>query len=336
LEIMVVSTQEETRLYVGLHDGLTTLTSSDGGLNWKVVSTAPVDHAVARIVASPSDPLRAYMVAYESGVFRTDDAGTSWVRLNTYPRVHAHSVDIHPEDPNLIFIGSEPAAVFMSSNGGQTWSECDGFSSVPGAKDWSFHWEGRSAHVRDIRVAPHDSDWIYAGIEVGGVLRSRDGGIHWEELTGIDPDVHTIDLSPLYSGVVYAGTANGPFRSRDAGDTWESISFGIAQPYTLPITASPNDPEHVLVGVASSSRRKNGEAYISITGGREWTRLDPLCSEEDMTVAFAWDPVSSERVYAVTEMGKLLISQDCGFSWVVSGMHLPRVAVGAFAVTVIR
>ncbi|SVD14508.1 uncharacterized protein METZ01_LOCUS367362, partial [marine metagenome] len=62
-----------TRIYVGMHDGVTTLTSTDDGTSWKRGPTTKLAHAAAKVAASPSSSERAYIVAYESGIHRTDD-----------------------------------------------------------------------------------------------------------------------------------------------------------------------------------------------------------------------------------------------------------------------
>ena len=74
--------------------------------------------AAARLTSSPANPQRAYLAAYEAGVYRTDDGGSTWQRLGSYPTDYAHSVLAHPNEPDTVFVGSEPAAIFRSSDGG--------------------------------------------------------------------------------------------------------------------------------------------------------------------------------------------------------------------------
>ena len=66
---------DQRKLYVGTHDGVCVLTSSDGGRKWAQGVVTPLDHAAARLTVSMTEPKRAYLAAYESGVYRTDDGG---------------------------------------------------------------------------------------------------------------------------------------------------------------------------------------------------------------------------------------------------------------------
>ena len=322
-----------TRIYVGMHDGITTLTSSDGGGSWQQGPTTPLEHAAAKVAASASSPERAYLVAYEAGVHRTDDGGQTWRQLTAYPTVHAHSLAVHPTNPDIVYIGSEPASVYCTLDGGSSWEECTAFRDVPGADEWSFHWEGRHAHVRDLRLAPGNPDLLYAGIEVGGILRSPDGGRTWEHLHGADTDVHKVVASPSKPSTVYAATARGPFRSDDGGDTWEDIGRGLERRHNIPIIQAPDDHNLVIAGVASTARRQEAEVVRSTDGGRTWSKLEGLGAEDNMVIALAWDPANANHVFAGTDKGSIHMSTDRGASWSVIYDSLPTVAVGAIAVT---
>ena len=99
---------------------------------------------------------------------------------------------MHPQDAQTVYVGSEPATVFGSHDGGESWKECVGFRAVPEAQQWFFHSETRHSHVRDLRMAPHDPRRLYAGIEVGGVVCSRDGGVSWQQLPGTHDDISSL------------------------------------------------------------------------------------------------------------------------------------------------
>ena len=79
--------------------------------------------------------------------------GATWIpTLRHTP----HSVLAHTEERDTIYVGSEPATVFRSADGGSTWDEFAGFRAVPEASDWGFHSPTRDSHVRDLRFAPND------------------------------------------------------------------------------------------------------------------------------------------------------------------------------------
>jgi photosystem II stability/assembly factor-like uncharacterized protein len=317
------------RLYIGSHDGVCALNSSDGGKTWEASERTPLSHAASRLTASSSNPRRAYLAAYESGVYRTDDGGVTWQHLASYPSDYAHSVLVHPEDHQRVYVGSEPATIFSSRDGGETWKEDTGFRAVPESSQWSFHSETRDSHVRDLRMAPQDPAILYAGIEVGGMVRSRDEGQTWKQLPGLHDDIHCIGLSPARPQTVYVATARGPYRSDDEGKNWELINQGIERRYALHVSAAPEDADIVLLTVSENSRRLNPQLLRSTNGGRDWQAVDSMGGDDDMVVGIDWDTNNARRVYAGTDHGRVYYSDDSGESWNQIQVELGTIAVGA-------
>ena len=328
---MTQNNNQHRKLYVGMHDGVSAVTSSDSGRTWEQGTTTALTNAAARLSASPALAQRAYLAAYEAGVYRTDDGGSTWKHLSSYPTQYAHSVLTHPDDAQTLYVGSEPAAVFRSSDGGESWQECSEFGKVPEADQWYFHGD-RASHVRDLRMSTHSPGTIYAGIEVGGVVRSRDAGATWEQLQGTDDDVHLVDLSRALPQRMYVATAEAPFRSDDGGDHWELINHGLERPYTLHITSAPDDADLVLVSVSSGAGRNSPQLYRSVNGGRGWALIKEVGSDGDMVVAIDWDPGNPSRVYAGTGGGSVFCSNDRGATWESLRVSLPSIAVGALIV----
>ena len=96
---------QNRKLYVGMHDGVCVVTSSDGGRTWEQGKVTPLAHAASRLTVSPTEPQRAYLAAYETGVYRTDDGGHTWQVLSAYPSDYAHGVLVHPEDSQMVYVG---------------------------------------------------------------------------------------------------------------------------------------------------------------------------------------------------------------------------------------
>ena len=327
--------QDQRLIYVGMHDGVCAVSSNDGGNTWSQGPVTQLPHAAARVAVSPVDSNRAWVAAYEAGVYRTDDGGATWTHVDSYPSDYAHSVLADTTSADAVYVGSEPAALFRSGDAGASWEECRSFRDVPESTNWGFHAPTRDSHVRDLVVSPVDSSVLFAGIEVGGVVRSTDGGNTWQQLPGLDDDIHCLHLGTDQESRVYVATASAPFRSNDGGDQWEQINDGLDRRYTLHIAASPDDADQVLVTVSENARRKSPQFYRSADGGQSWTKIDGLGEGEDaesMVVAFEWDPSSPDDVYAGTDGGQLYHSPDRGQTWQRMPVTLPSVAVGALAV----
>ncbi len=320
------------KLHVGTLDGVSALSSEDGGRTWHQGKITPLVNAAARLSVSPADPKRVYLAAYEAGVLRTDDGGANWHQLDSYPTDYAHSVMAHPQERDTVYVGSEPAAVFRSRDRGQAWEECSGFRAVPESDKWFFHGEIRDSHVRELKMAPDNPEIIYAGIEVGGMVRSRDSAVNWEQLEGTDDDIHFVNLSSANPSRVYVATAVAPFRSDDGGENWELINGGLERPYTLHIAAAPDDADQVLVTVSTNAGRSNPQFYRSTDGGRHWQLVGSIGCDDDMVVAIDWDPTHNGRVYAGTDQGKIFWSDDRGLTWEAVSISLPAIAIGSLVV----
>ena len=323
-------------IYVGMHDGVCAVTSDDDGKNWRQGPVTTLPHAASRLTASPVNPERAYLAAYEAGVYRTDDAGVTWRHIDSYPTGYAHSVLAHPVEPDAVYAGSEPAAVFQSKDAGESWQECSGFRAVPESTAWGFHAPTRDSHVRDLRVSPVDPNHLYAGIEVGGMVRSRDGGSSWQQLPGLDDDIHCVNLSGTRPQRVYVATASAPYRTDDGGDR-----LGVDQRRSGPPLHPPRrrGPPTTRTSCWSRCRKtpgattRNSTAPLTAARAGGWSRgLGSGENPEDMVVAFEWDPHSPGHVYAGTDGGKLYASNDRGETWQQLPVTLSSVAVGALAV----
>jgi photosystem II stability/assembly factor-like uncharacterized protein len=327
----MANTVDRTRLIVGTATGVCQVMSTADGQAEIIGRMTSLPHAVARLAVCQTQPHIVYLAAYEGGMWRSDDGGGTWRQLPAYPVAHAHSVVVDPHDPSLVYVGSEPAAIFQSRDGGETWCECEGFRAVPESKGWHF-FAPRQAHVRDLTMGADDPQRLYAGLEVGGVVRSTDGGATWQQLQGPYEDVHSLSVTPAQASTLYAATARQPWRSDDGGDTWTAIGHGLPHRYIVPIAAAPDTPDLVLVSCSTSFQRQTGHLARSMDGGRSWQKPAWPGPDDDMVIAIAWDTTTPRTVFAGTDGGKLYRSMDRGASWHALPVELDSVAVGGLEV----
>src|SRR5262249_25899775 len=122
---------------------------------------------------------------------------------------------------------------------------------------------------------------IYLPIEVGGVVRTDDGGATWENIHGgIHDDVHALAVHPRRSSTLYAATRTGFGRSDSYGREWVPANEGLEHPYCRAIGIDAADPDCLYTAAASTNpggwRRPSGAEtalFHSRDGARTWRRL---------------------------------------------------------------
>src|SRR5207244_681746 len=118
-----------------------------------------------------------------------------------------------------LYVGIEPAMLFRSADGGTTWTRLAAIDALPTRASWYFPPPPHQPHVRSIDFLPHAARSVLAGVEVGGVLLSPDGGVSWREMNdGVHVDVHTVRPDPGQPGRLIAVTGDGVYRSEDDGE----------------------------------------------------------------------------------------------------------------------
>ena len=132
----------------------------------------------------------------------------------------------HPLEERL-YAGTHPAHLYISTDAGETWTELEGLQALPSRSEWHTPRHRNEAHVRGLRTAGEDR--LVAGIEVGGVHVSDDGGETWtERRSGLHDDVHHV----LVDGEQwFASTGDGLYRSGDEGRTWRRLDRDLEGRY---------------------------------------------------------------------------------------------------------
>lgn len=254
------------------------------------------------------------------GVYRSDDLGDSWQDANQgLDTHHIRWLAYHPEISDFELAGTEPAGIYISRDGGESWQAAPELEELRQRFGWYLPYSPAAGCVRGFAL--HGED-IYAAVEVGGVLVSRDGGESWKLADGsrdyphsapppfIHPDVHSIAVHPTTAQMLYAPTGGGFYRSWDGGSTWTQLYHC----YCRAVWVDPADPEHILLGPADSVDR-NGRIEQSLDGGRSWQP-----ASADLEVPWSNHMVErfvqvEDEMLAVLSNGDLLSAPSASLEW---------------------
>ena len=243
------------------------------GNNWRESIRGLKDHQITSLIAREG----VILAGTTRGIYRSEDAGHTWHEMNKPLTVrHIRWLAYHPDISDLEFAGTEPANIFVSHNGGESWRACPEVAQLRDRHHWSMPYSPEAGCIRGF--AFHGLR-VYAAVEVGGVLRSDDKGETWQLAEGSDgnpdfegppapfiyPDVHSISVHPSSADLVYAPTGGGFYRSYDGGKTWK-LHYEC---YCRTVWVDPLDPDYLILSPADDVDR-NGRIEASHDGGQSW------------------------------------------------------------------
>ena len=266
--------------------------------------------------------------SYGNGLYRSEDGGSTWSSANEGLTASAfRCIAPDPLYPGAILAGTEPARIFRSRDGGRTWQELAGITRIEGHERWFLPYSPRAGAVRNIYAPPGSTGRLLASVEVGGLLRSDDGGETWTCAPVIeDDDIHHITGHPhqpdlLYASLGYASLPHrrregeqrqfgGIARSRDGGQTWPTLETDYTRATIIP----PARPDLVLAGPAPHVGR-DGRIVVSSDGGDTWEPAGEGIDTPmpDMVELFVAAP--DDTIWAVCSGGRLLRATPGAWHW---------------------
>ena len=261
-----------TKLILATEQGIV-ICQRDGD-SWKESNRALKDYSVTSAIAREG----VILVGTQDGIFRSDDEGKTWEEIsNGLTDRHVRWMAYHPDISDLEFAGTEPANIFVSKNGGESWRACPEVAQLRDQFRWSLPYSPEAGCVRGLAF---NGSRVYAAVEVGGVLVSDDNGETWQLAEGSDgnpdlegppepfiyPDVHSLEVHPSSPDLVYAPTGGGFYRSNDGGQTWK-LFYDC---YCRAVWVDVHDPDHIILGPADGVDR-NGRIEESRDGGQTWS-----------------------------------------------------------------
>ncbi|MGH2559312.1 MAG: WD40/YVTN/BNR-like repeat-containing protein [Thermomicrobiales bacterium] len=279
------------------------------------------------IAVDPTNPDRVFAGAFDDGLYRSLDGGATWEQVGEgISDKRVLSVAIAPARGRAVYAGTEPSNLYRSEDDGRTWESFPDLPKLPSAPTWSFPPRPWTSHVRWIAAHPVDPERIYVGIELGGVMRSRDGGHTWEDRKpGSYHDSHCLATHPAAPDRVYEAAGGGVAMSSDAGTVWREVDAGMDRHYVWGLAVDVADPDLWYVSASYGAReahRRNGESQGVLFRKQGDAAWEPLGGNGSLARPLPYMPYSllslRERpntLIAGMQDGELWLTEDAGDSW---------------------
>jgi photosystem II stability/assembly factor-like uncharacterized protein len=246
----------------------------------------------------PAQPFVFYVGAVNGGVWKTTDAGRTWIPIfDDQPTGSIGAITVAPSDPNIIYVGSGEGlqrpdlstgdGIYKSTDAGKTWTHL-------GLRD--------GQQIPQIIVDPRDPNRLFVAVlghpygpnTERGVFRSADGGKTFARVLYKDENTGAVDVAfdPANAGTVFAvlwesrqapwengvftGPGSGLFKSTDGGTTWRPIGTGLPTFADdglgrIGIAVAPGRAQRLFATVEARTR---GGLYRSDDGGETFTRVN--------------------------------------------------------------
>ncbi|MCR9288050.1 MAG: glycosyl hydrolase [Bacteroidetes bacterium] len=281
--------------------------TEDAGVSWRNITDGFLKSgSVGAIAVSKADPniiyagmgehaVRGVMTSHGDGVYKSMDAGKTWVHMGLKDSRHIAAIRINPTDPNIVYVAVQGAlwgsnkdrGVYKSADGGKTWRNVLFVDEKTGAVDLSMD----ASNPRVLYAGMWDYQrhpWkVRSGGEGSGIWKSMDGGESWKQLKKGLPKMMgkvSVDVSPANPNRVYANIEaekGGVFRSDNGGESWTQVNsdrITVARAwYYIETFADPVDENTVYV--------LNAPVLKSIDGGKSFTPVsNPHSDQHDLWI----------------------------------------------------
>ena len=358
------------RVLIGTRKGAFILTADGKRERWDVSGPHFGGWEIYHMKGSPADPNRIYASQSSSWfgqvIQRSSDGGKTWEAVGNKfayegavgnhlwydgtqrPFEFARVWHLEPalKDPDTVYAGIQDAAMFKTTDGGQSWRELTGLRNHSSAPEWQPGAGGMCLHT--VLLDPKNPGRIYIAISAAGVFRSDNDGETWRPINrGLVSEqipnptaevghcVHRIAMHPSRPNVLFMQKHWDVMRSDDAGESWKDVGGNLPTDFGFPIDVHAHEPDTVyVVPITSDSHHFPPEGklrvYRSRTGGDDWEALTSGLPQEHCYVnvlrdAMAVDSLDKCGVYFGTTGGQVYASADAGDSWAPIVRDLPAV-----------
>jgi photosystem II stability/assembly factor-like uncharacterized protein len=293
--------QQPNVFYIGVNNGGVWKTT-DYGRTWDPIFDDQPSGSIGDVAVAPSDPNIIYVGSGEglqrpdlsvgNGIYKSTDAGKSWMRLGLQNGQQIPKIAVDPKDPNRVFVAvlghpygpNEERGIYRSTDGGRTFEKVLYTSENVGGDD--------------VAIDPSNPDIVYATM--------------WEARQG-----------PWENGA-WGGTNGGVYKSKDGGNTWKKTMKGLPENLVQAhLAIAPSSPKTVYVVFSTTQPNEYGTGsgmglYRSDDRGESWRnvaldgRPEARIGGGDLPVINV-DPTNAETLYSASIV--LWRSTDGGKTW---------------------
>jgi photosystem II stability/assembly factor-like uncharacterized protein len=345
-------------LLVGTRKGLFLLRSDGERRNWELEGPLLTGWSIFHAMQDSRDGnlyVAANNFVYGGTVQRSSDLGKTWERAeglglpeDTGLKLEEvwHVEPGHKDEPDTLFLGATPGALFRSDDKGETWEPVMGLVQHETRERWQPGAGGMCCH--SIQIAPHEPKVMFAAISAAGTFRTDDGGETWVPLNknvaaDFMPDpypevgqcVHKLLLNAARPDRLWQQNHCGVYRSDDRGAEWERLDGnGLPSGFGFPLAIHPRDPEvaYVIPEEGAENRVTPDSrlgVYRTTDGGASWELLQNGLPQQAwasvMREGLASDTVDPAGIYFGTQSGSVFVSASEGDEWTEVARQLPPI-----------
>jgi photosystem II stability/assembly factor-like uncharacterized protein len=311
--------------------------SNDAGRTWKPIFDSAGIASIGAIAVAPSNPQVIYVgtgeadmrsdIAYGNGMYKSGDGGKSWTHIGLEDSRQIARILVDPRDPEKVFVAAlghaygpnSERGVFYSKDGGKKWKRVLFHDENTGAIDLAFE-PGNPKTIFAALLQTRRPPWNIYPPSKGpgtGLYRSKDGGDHWEQLTGHGlpseglgrMGIAFAPSNPRRIYVIADAKEGGLYRSEDSGENWQRVSddkriWGRGW-YFCEVSVDSKDAETVYV--------PNTGLYRSHDGGKTFTVIKGAPGGDDYHELWI-DPDEPQRMILGSDQGAV-VTRNSGETW---------------------